>query len=71
MHKFRGVNVQIGSGPYMLAEIPIRQGQEVKSIKLAIQGSRKNGKLDPNHCRIALQTETPNLGLIGIDLSFP
>ena len=54
----------------MLAEIPIRHGQEVKSIKLAIQGSRKNGKLDPNHCRIALQTETPNLGPIGIDAFF-
>ncbi|AET69863.1 hypothetical protein Desor_4449 [Desulfosporosinus orientis DSM 765] len=58
-----------GNG-YMLAEIPIRQDQEIKSIKLAIQGSRKNGKLDPNHCRIALQTETPNLGPIGIDAFF-
>ncbi|WP_088228266.1 hypothetical protein [Desulfosporosinus sp. FKB] len=58
-----------GNG-YMLAEIPIRQDQKIKSIKLAIQGSRKNGKLDPNHCRIALQTETPNLGPIGIDAFF-
>ncbi|KJR45971.1 hypothetical protein UF75_3636 [Desulfosporosinus sp. I2] len=58
-----------GNG-YMLAEIPIRHDQEVKSIKLAIQGSRKNGKLDPQHCRIALQTETPNLGPIGIDAFF-
>ncbi|MCB8817870.1 hypothetical protein LJE72_20460, partial [Desulfosporosinus sp. SRJS8] len=58
-----------GNG-YMLAEIPIRQDQEVKSIKLAIQGSRKNGKIDPKHCRIALQTETPNLGPIGIDAFF-
>ncbi|WP_407314200.1 hypothetical protein [Desulfosporosinus sp. SB140] len=58
-----------GNG-YMLAEIPIRQDQGVKSIKLAIQGSRKNGKIDPKHCRIALQTETPNLGPIGIDAFF-
>ncbi|WP_308893006.1 hypothetical protein [Candidatus Desulfosporosinus nitrosoreducens] len=58
-----------GNG-YMLTEIPIRQDQGVRSIKLAIQGSRKNGKIDPKHCRIALQTETPGLGPIGIDAFF-
>jgi len=58
-----------GNG-YMLTEIPFRQNQGVQSIKLAIQGSRKNGKIDPKHCRIAFQTETPNLGPIGIDAFF-
>ena len=63
-------NTGVDGKGYMLTEIPFRLDQEVKSIKLAIQGSSKNGKIDPKHCRIALETETPSLGQIGIDAFF-
>lgn len=55
---------------YILLEIPIKGEQKIRPAKIAIQGGRKGNKLDAQHCRVAIQTETANLGKIGVDAFF-
>ncbi|MFZ3132130.1 MAG: hypothetical protein WA125_13825 [Desulfosporosinus sp.] len=55
---------------FMLLHLPlINQGQFVP-VQIAIESARKGPKMDEQHCRVAIQIETQQLGDIGIDAFF-
>ncbi|EGW38134.1 hypothetical protein [Desulfosporosinus sp. OT] len=55
---------------FMLLHIPLlNQGQPVP-VRIAIESARKGSKMDEQHCRVAIQIETEQLGDIGIDAFF-
>jgi len=51
-----------------LLHFPLQENGSIYNAELAIEGSRKGGKLDSEHCHIALNVETPQLGNVGVDL---
>ncbi|NLM21094.1 MAG: flagellar hook-length control protein FliK [Peptococcaceae bacterium] len=55
---------------YTILHFPLEDNEKYYLVKLAIESPRKGRKIDLQHCRIALQLETPNLGIIGADLLF-
>jgi len=55
---------------FMLLQLPLLdQGQPIP-VQVAIESARKGPKMDEQHCRVALQIETKQLGDIGIDAFF-
>lgn len=62
--------IQTGSkeNAYCLLHFPFQDNGIIYYCKVAAESSRKGRKLDLDHCHLALQAETPNLGLIGADL---
>ncbi|MDR3584431.1 MAG: hypothetical protein P4L59_03810 [Desulfosporosinus sp.] len=55
---------------FMLLHLPLlNQGQFVP-VQIAIESARKGPKMDEQHCRVAIQLETQQLGEIGIDAFF-
>ena len=55
---------------YTILHFPLEDNEQYYLVKLAIESLRKGRKIDLQHCRISLQLETPNLGVIGADLLF-
>lgn len=53
---------------YCLMHFPLQDNGVLYNGKLAIESSRKGRRMDKEHCHLALQVETPHLGLVGADL---
>ncbi len=53
---------------YCLLHLPLQENGELFPCHIAMESSRKGAKMDATHSRIALQVETPHLGLVGADL---
>lgn len=60
----------IEENAYFILNLPMRQQAELDEIKIAVEAKRKGKRIDEQHCRIALLTETSNLGALGIDAWF-
>lgn len=60
----------IQENAYALLHLPLMlEGQPVL-IKIALEGGRRGVRIDEQHCRVAFQVETPQLGEIGVDAFF-
>jgi hypothetical protein len=55
---------------YLLLQLPLLNQGQPMPVQIAIESARKGPKMDEEHCRIALQIETLQLGDIGIDAFF-
>jgi hypothetical protein len=53
---------------YCLLHLPLYENGELFPCHIAMESARKGTKMDATHSRIALQVETPHLGLVGADL---
>jgi hypothetical protein len=53
---------------YCLMRFPLQDNGFIYNCIIAIESSRKGEKIDINHCHLALQMETQNIGIIGADL---
>ncbi len=53
---------------YLLMHIPLQDNGTIYNCNIAIESSRKGNKIDVEHCHIALEVETENLGRVGADL---
>lgn len=53
---------------YALIHLPLQDNGVTYNCSIAVESSRKGEKSDIDHCHIALQVETENLGKIGADL---
>jgi len=51
-----------------LLHIPVQFDSEIYETIIAGESSRKQGKVDLNHCHLAIQVETLILGKIGVEL---
>lgn len=55
---------------YLLLHLPLlNQGQFVP-VYIAIESARKGVKMDEQHCRVAVQVETQQFGVVGVDAYF-
>lgn len=54
---------------YFLMHIPLQDNGMVYQAKIAVESRRHGNNIDLNHCRFALQVDTPNLGKVGADLT--
>ncbi|HHV64736.1 MAG TPA: hypothetical protein GXX46_06670 [Peptococcaceae bacterium] len=59
-----------GENAYCLLHFPLQDQGQLYQAKLAIESSRYGRQIDKKHCHMALQVETPNMGLVGADLVF-
>ena len=55
---------------YLLLHLPLLNQEQLMSVQIAIEGARKGGKMDEQHCRVGIQMETEQLGRVGIDAYF-
>ena len=55
---------------YMLLHLPLLNQGQLVPAQIAIESARKGPKMDEQHCRVAIQVETQQLGDIGIDAFF-
>jgi len=55
---------------FMLLHLPLFNQGHFVPVKIAIESARKGHKMDEEHCRVAIQIETEQLGDIGIDAFF-
>jgi len=55
---------------YVLLHLPLLNQEQFVPVKIAIESARKGGKMDERHCRVGIQTETQQLGVVGIDAFF-
>ncbi|HUS90142.1 MAG TPA: hypothetical protein VMW91_12405 [Desulfosporosinus sp.] len=55
---------------YLLLHLPLLNQEQFVPVQIAIESARKGGKMDEQHCRVAIQIETQQLGDIGIDAFF-
>jgi len=55
---------------FMLLQLPLLNQGQPMPVQIAIESARKGPKMDEQHCRVALQIETRQLGDIGIDAFF-
>lgn len=55
---------------YMLLHLPLLNQGQLVPAQIAIESARKGPKMDEQHCRVAIQIETQQLGDIGIDAFF-
>jgi hypothetical protein len=55
---------------YMLLYLPLLNQGQLVPVQIAIESARKGPKMDEQHCRVAIQIETEQLGDIGIDAFF-
>lgn len=55
---------------FMLLHLPIFNQGQLVPVQIAIESARKGPKMDEQHCRVAIQIETQQLGEIGIDAFF-
>ncbi|RNC29728.1 MAG: hypothetical protein AWM53_00345 [Candidatus Dichloromethanomonas elyunquensis] len=53
---------------YSLLHLLLQDQGEYFNCKIALESSRKGKRMDPEHCHIALQVDTPNLGKVGADI---
>ncbi|KUO67003.1 MAG: hypothetical protein APF84_17575 [Gracilibacter sp. BRH_c7a] len=53
---------------YFLMHIPLQSNGTIYNCRIAVESSRKGNKIDVDHCHIAIEVETENLGIIGADL---
>lgn len=58
----------IRKNAYFLLHFPLQDNGQLYECKVAVESSRKGRRVDMEHSRIALQVETPNLGMIGADI---
>lgn len=57
-----------GDSAYCLLHFPLFDKGELYQARLAIESSRYGRRIDTKHCHLALQVETPHIGLVGADL---
>lgn len=55
---------------FMLLHLPLLYQGQLVPVQIAIESARKGPKMDEQHCRVAIQLETQQLGEIGIDALF-
>ncbi|MDR3602736.1 MAG: hypothetical protein P4L49_20050 [Desulfosporosinus sp.] len=55
---------------FMLLHLPLLNQGQYMPAQIAIESARKGAKMDEQHCRVAIQMETQQLGEIGIDAYF-
>ena len=55
---------------FMLLHLPLLNQGQLVPVQVAIESARKGTKMDEQHCRVAIQIETQQLGDIGIDAFF-
>lgn len=55
---------------FMLLQLPLLNQGQLVPVQIAIESARKGLKMDEQHCRVAIQMETLQLGDIGIDAFF-
>ncbi|SPF56763.1 conserved hypothetical protein [Candidatus Desulfosporosinus infrequens] len=55
---------------FMLLHLPLFNQGQLVPVQIAIESARKGSKMDEQHCRVAIQIETQQLGDIGIDAYF-
>jgi len=55
---------------FMLLHLPLLNQGQLVPVQIAIESARKGPKMDEQHCRVAIQIETQQLGDIGIDAFF-
>lgn len=55
---------------YLLLHFPLLNQEQLVPVQIAIESARKGPKMDEQHCRVAIQIETQQLGDIGIDAFF-
>lgn len=55
---------------FMLLHLPLINQEHIVPVKIAIESARKGHKMDEQHCRVAIQIETEQLGDIGVDALF-
>ena len=55
---------------FMLLHLPLLNQGQLVPTQIAIESARKGTKMDEQHCRVAIQIETQQLGDIGIDAFF-
>lgn len=53
---------------YLLMHIPLQDNGIIYNCQIAVESSRKGKKIDVEHCHIAIQVETENLGKVGADI---
>jgi len=58
----------IKKNAYLLLHFPLQDNGQLYQCKVAVESSRKGRRIDMEHSRIALQVETPNLGIVGADI---
>ena len=55
---------------YLLLQLPLLYQEQLVPVQIAIESTRKGGKMDEQHCRVGIQMETQLLGQVGIDAFF-
>ena len=55
---------------FMLLHLPLFNQEQLVPVQIAIESARKGPKMDEQHCRVAIQIETQQLGDVGIDAFF-
>jgi len=74
LQKLTGQQLWFKSGAldnaYLLIHLPIFYQKQFVAVQIAIESAREGGKMDAQHCRIGIQMETKQLGLVGIDAFF-
>lgn len=55
---------------FMLLHLPLLNQGQLVPVQIAIESARKGPRMDEQHCRVAIQIETQQLGDIGIDAFF-
>ncbi|NLP43271.1 MAG: hypothetical protein GX351_01460 [Peptococcaceae bacterium] len=72
LNEITGQQLWIQSGDkenaYILLHLPLQDNGILYNCKIAIEGKRKGQKIDVDFSHIALEIETENLGVIGVDL---
>ena len=72
LHEITGQQLWIQPGNkeniYMLLHFPLQDNGILYNCKIAIEGKRKGRKISVDFFHIALQVETENLGVVGVDL---
>lgn len=53
---------------YFLMYFPLKDQDNLYNCRIAVESSRKGSKMDMDHCHIALQVDTENLGTVGADI---
>ena len=56
-----------GDTSFFVLELPVRGDGEIFNHTLAVKASKRGNKIDMEHCRLALHTQTKALGELGLE----
>jgi len=58
----------IRKNAFVLMNMLLQDQDELYQARIAIESARKGSRMDPRHCRIAVQVDTYHLGTVGADV---